>query len=75
MKSFKKIDVLLLATKSIKKNTDPSNSKEYCNSYSKRKKYEIAETIKNNYSATKSYRKTKHFLHKIGYYRTSKDFT
>ena len=45
-----------------KKIADPSNSKEYFNSYLKRKKYKIGQTVKNNYSATKIYKKPKTLL-------------
>ena len=39
---------------------DPSNTKEYYQSYLKRKKQKIGETIKNNYSTSKNYRKPKY---------------
>ena len=46
-------NLLLLATRSIKKIGDPSNAKKHYNSYLKRKSYKICKTIKYNYSATK----------------------
>ena len=55
-----KKDLLLLETKLIVKKADPSNAKEYYNSYLKRKKCKTGKTIENNYSATKSYRKSEH---------------
>ena len=40
-----------------------------------KQKQKIGETIKNNYSTTKAYRKPKHYWHKISYYETPKNFS
>ena len=61
MKRLKK-DLLLLAAKLIEKIAYSSNGNEYYNSYLKRKKYKIGKTMKNNYSATKSYRKNSNIV-------------
>ena len=60
-------NVLLLSTKLIEKIPNPSNAKWYYNSYLKRKKYKIGNTIRVNYLSIKSYRKSKHFWHKAIY--------
>ena len=77
MKHQKNNDLLLLTIKSIEQTRDASNAKECYNSYLKNKKKQnkIGEMIKNKYSATKNYRKPKHWWHKISYYRTPKNFT
>ena len=70
-----KKDLLLLETKLIEKIVDPCNGKGYYHSYLEKKLHKVSKTIKNNYSAGKTYRKPKHCWHKIVYYRTSKNFT
>lgn len=49
--------------------------KEYYNCYLTRKKYKIGKTVKNNYSATTSYKKPRNYWHKISYCKTFKNFT
>ena len=60
IKHQKKKDLHLFATKLTEKMPSPSNTKQYYNSYLKRKKHKISKTNKNNYSSTKGYRKLKH---------------
>ena len=54
----KKKDLQLFGTKLIEKNNNPSNSKEYYQSYLKKKK--IVKRIKNNCSATSNLRKPRY---------------
>ena len=68
-----KKDLLFFATKLIERIVDLSDTKEYYNSFLKRKKCKFGKTIKNNYLATKSYRKLKQFWNTIIYYRISKN--
>ena len=69
--SKKKKDLQLFGTKLIEKNNNPSNSKEYYQSYLKKKK--IVKRIKNNCSATSNLRKPIYCWHNISYYRSSKN--
>ena len=43
-----------------RKKAEPNNTKEYYESYLKRKKYKTVQAIKNNCFSTKNYRKSKH---------------
>ena len=52
---------------------DPSNAKEYLNSYLKRKNTKSVK--RSSYSESKSYRKPKNYLHKISYYNASENVT
>ena len=58
MKHPKKTELVLLATKLLGKIPDAGNDKEYY--IFEKKKHEISKTIKNNYSETKNYKKSKH---------------
>ena len=73
MKHQKKKDLLLIATKLIKKYFMLVLLKNII-IVIWRKKHKIGKTVKNNYSATENCRKPKHCWHKIGCYRTSKNF-
>ena len=63
-------DLLLLLTNLIKRNMVVAILKILWIVIFKKNGY----MIKNNYSTTKSYRKPKHYWHKISYYRKSKNF-
>ena len=55
----KKKDFFMLAAKL--KMHDPSNTKEYYQSYLKRKNAKLGKATKNNYTATKNYQKLKYW--------------
>ena len=55
----KKKDFFMLAAKL--KMHDPSNTKEYYQSYLKRKNAKLGKATKNNYPATKNYQKLKYW--------------
>ena len=75
MKRQKKRFTIICNQINCKKIPDHSNTKEYHQSYLKKKKDKIGKTIKNNCSVIKNVRKPKHCWHKISYYRTSENFS
>ena len=58
---YQKKYLLLLATKLVEKVLDSSYAKEYYKLFLENKNKKIGETTKNNYSATKNYRKLKYY--------------